>query len=268
MTIFEAFKKASEETSSRTVAKELLKFVLNTDESNLILKFNEKLKDEKEYFKLIERFKNSEPLEYIVEKASFLDREFFVKKGVLIPRFETEILVEKTLEIAKNIKNPKICEIGFGSGIISISLEKELPNSKIIASDISTKALEVAKVNASKFNSKVSFIKCAYMDKIDGNFDIIVSNPPYIKEDYKLDKWVKNEPDMALFGGKDGHEILENIIILAKKRAKYLACEIGYDQKEILSNILDKNGFVYEFYKDLAGFDRGFVAMNKRENFE
>lgn len=263
MTIFEAFKKASDRTGSKIVAKELLKFVLDIDEKNLLFNFNQEFKEQDAYFELIKRFESGEPLEYITGKVGFLDSEFFVKKGVLIPRFETEILVKKTLEVAKEFKNPRVCEIGFGSGIVSISIKKELKDSIIYASDISNTAFEVANLNAKKFNVDINFKKCAYLDEIKENFDIIVSNPPYIKNSYKLDIWVKNEPEAALFGGEKGYEILENIIKIAKHRTKYLVCEIGYDQKDILSTILKENGFCYEFYKDLSGFDRGFVAKSE-----
>lgn len=261
MKIFEALKKG-EELTTPFVARELLKFYLNLNMTEILLKMDESLENPHKYFVLLKKFEDGTALEYITNKVSFLDDEFFIKKGVLIPRFETEILVKKVFEIAKNFKNPKICEIGFGSGIISLSLKKLLPNSKITATDISQTALEVARINAKNLNLEVDFINTSYLDGIDENFDIIVSNPPYIKNDYALDKWVQNEPKEALFGGVKGYEILENIINLSKNRTKILACEIGYDQKKPLNKILKQNGFEAKFYKDLAGFDRGFLASN------
>lgn len=244
------------------VKKELISYLsgINFDEIYLNLEQNFEYFDE--YELLLDRFLGGEPLQYITQRADFWGREFYVEKGVLIPREETEILVEKTIKIAKNFKNPKICEIGFGSGVISISLEKELPNAQIIASDISQTALKVASINAKKFNSKVKFVFSDLLDEIKGDFDIIVSNPPYIASDYALDIWVANEPKTALFGGEKGDEILKQIINLAKFKAKFLLCEMGYDQKNSLSTYLADLGFEAEFYQDLAGFDRGFVAKN------
>jgi len=131
-------------------------------------------------------------------------------------------------------------------------------------------ALNLARENAAKFGveDRIEFIKCAYLDQIYGQFDLLVSNPPYIARDYRLDKFVLNEPHEALFSGAAGDEILKNIILVAKNRSvKYLACEIGYNQRESMQNALKFNGFEVEFYKDLAGFDRGFVARNIFANF-
>jgi len=191
----------------------------------------------------------------------------------LIPRPETEILVERSLEVLSNLparnEPPLVAEIGVGSGIISICLALN-SNAKIIASDISDDALNLARQNAAKFGveDRIEFVKCAYLDQIYGQFDLLVSNPPYIAQDYKLDKFVLNEPHEALFGGKAGDEILKNIILVAKNRGvKYLACEMGYDQKASLESVLELSGFEAEFYRDLAGFDRGFVARNIFTNF-
>jgi len=225
--------------------------------------------DDSGYFDLVKRFENYEPLEYITGKAGFYGLEFEVESGVLIPRPETEILVDKVLEIASGYKAPKIAEIGAGSGIISVMLALKT-NAKIVATDINEKALKLAKKNALKFNvsDKIEFVKCSYIDEISGDIDILVSNPPYIAQDYKLDKFVINEPHEALFGGEVGDEILKNIILIARNRSiKHIACEMGYDQRESMQNALKFNGFEAEFYKDLAGFDRGFVARNIFTNF-
>ena len=217
------------------------------------------------YFALVKRFENYEPLEYITGKASFYGLEFEVESGVLIPRPETEILVDKVLEIASLYKAPKIAEIGTGSGIISIMLALKT-NAKIVATDINEKALNLAKKNALKFNvsEKIEFVKCSYIDEISGDIDILVSNPPYIARDYELSKFVLNEPENALFGGEIGDEILKNIILIARNRGiKNIACEMGYDQRASMEMALKFNGYKSAFYKDLAGFDRGFCARLK-----
>lgn len=255
------------------VAKALLMRHLGVKIEWIFLNLNRELENTEDYFALSSRFANHEPLEYITGEAGFYGLTFNVKKGVLIPRPETEILVERSLEVLSNLparnKPPLVAEIGMGSGIISICLALN-SNAKIIASDISDDALNLARENAAKFGveDRIEFVKCAYLDQIYGRFDLLVSNPPYIAQDYKLDKFVLNEPHEALFGGAKGDEILKNIVLLARYRGvKYLACEMGYDQRESMQNALKFNGFETEFYKDLAGFDRGFVARNIFANF-
>ena len=255
------------------VAKALLMRHLGVKIEWIFLNLTRELDDVDGYFALVKRFANHEPLEYITGEAGFYGLTFNVKKGVLIPRPETEILVEKSLEVLSNLparnEPPLVAEIGVGSGIISICLALN-SNAKIIASDISDDALNLARQNAAKFGveDRIEFIKCAYLDQIYGQFDLLVSNPPYIAQDYRLDKFVLNEPHEALFGGAAGDEILKNIILIAKNRGvKYLACEMGYDQKASLESVLELSGFEAEFYRDLAGFDRGFVARNIFTNF-
>ena len=254
------------------VAKALLMSYLGVKIEWIFLNLNRDLEDADGYFALAKRFANHEPLEYITGEAGFYGLTFSVKKGVLIPRPETEILVERSLEVLSNLparnESPLVAEIGVGSGIISICLALN-SNAKIIASDISDDALNLARENAAKFGveDRIEFVKCAYLDQICGQFDLLVSNPPYIAQDYRLDKFVLNEPHEALFGGAAGDEILKNIILVAKNRGvKYLACEMGYDQKASLESVLELSGFEAEFYRDLAGFDRGFVARNAFSN--
>lgn len=260
-----------------------------------------------EFCKLLARFKNGEPLAYLTNRAEFFGLDFYVDESALIPREETEILVEKTAQIALNLmdnKEPnlneiivtnlcdefcdkirqnleissailqnqtqsnkknqpiKICEIGCGSGIIAICLKLLLPSAQITALDISEKALILAQKNASKFGAKITFLKSDLLSNISENFDIIVSNPPYIARDYPLDLSVLKEPHIALFGGKFGDEILKKIVNLSAKRAKFLCCEMGFDQKNSLDLELKKCDLAAKFYKDLAGFDRGFIAKN------
>ncbi|MDO5045269.1 peptide chain release factor N(5)-glutamine methyltransferase [Campylobacter sp.] len=270
MRISEALKEASAQISAvcenpARVCKTILMHHLGVSIEWVFLNYERELERQDEYFALINRFASYEPLEYITGKAGFYSLEFEVKKGVLIPRAETEILVDKALEILADLNSAKVCEIGVGSGIVSICLALKT-DAKIVSSDISEDALEIAYKNALKFGvaNKIEFVKCAYMDEIYGEFDMIVSNPPYIKNSYKLDKFVLNEPKEALFGGETGDEILKNIILIAKNRGiKNLVCEMGYDQKSSLENALFVNGFKSEFYRDLAGFDRGFVAKLK-----
>ena len=213
---------------------------------------------------MIEKRATSYPLEYILGSAGFYGEEFLVEEGVLIPRPETEILVDKAYEILKTIKNPKVVEIGVGSGIISIMLAKMIPDIEIVAVDINPKALKLAQKNANKFDveDKIKFISSNLLEKVTGSFNMCISNPPYIANDYKLPLNVEHEPKNALFGGRVGDELLKKIIYQTHKRKiKYLLCEMGYDQKESLLRYLkDFSKIDIQFYKDYSGFDRGFIT--------
>jgi release factor glutamine methyltransferase len=263
MTIKEALSLASNEINKKE-ARILLSYFLQKDNLYILMNDNHDLNNPQEYFKLIQRAKNSEPIEYITNKVSFYSEEFFIDYGALIPRPESEILIDKTLEIIDKSRKLTVAEIGVGSGIISIILALKLENIDIIATDISQKALKIAKINAKKFGveKRIKFIHTSYLNLVNEKLDIIVSNPPYIADDFHLDENVHYEPQNALFGGVKGDEMLKTIIDLAvDKNVEYLVCEMGYDQKNSLSNYMDKKNInSYQFYKDLADFDRGFIV--------
>jgi release factor glutamine methyltransferase len=222
--------------------------------------------DTKEYFDLIHRRSQHEPIEYITNSVSFYSEEFFIDYGALIPRPETEILIDKVLPLIS--KDTKIVEIGVGSGIISVMLAK-LAGCCIDAIDISENALKIARKNIEKFDlvDKISLHKSDLLDEYDKKIDVIVSNPPYIEDGIELDKALSYEPQNALFGGNIGDEILKQIIDQAYIRGvKVVACEMGYDQKDKIENYLRRKDYHYtslEFYKDLSNLDRGFVLTIK-----
>lgn len=217
----------------------------------------------------VERFKNNiqnffegMPIQYINNKAYFMGLEIYVDENVLIPRCDTEILVEEIIKIVKKDSLIKILDLCTGSGAIAISLKKYLNNIEIIASDISDKALMVAKKNASKIGVDVKFIESDLFNNINGKFDLIVSNPPYIKKFVipSLDKQVRNEPILALDGGKDGLDFYRKISYDAKRFLNnngYLCFEIGYDQRKEVEDILLQNGYINIYSKkDYGGNDR------------
>lgn len=254
-------------------AKEVEILMMHLLEKNTIwlhLHYNEEFTKEKELEVLIKKRATSYPLEYLINKASFYGEMFLVKEGVLIPRPETEILIENAIEILKN-KNEtvKILEIGTGSGIISVMLALLVENIKIIAVDINEKALELAKENAIKHGvqEKIEFRLSNLYEKVNEN-DIFmtISNPPYIANNYKLPVNVKYEPSNALFGGEIGDELLKNIIKNTNdKKIPYLLCEMGYDQKTSLENYFKEfNTESFSFYKDYESFDRGFTLKFKK----
>lgn len=251
----------------RKEAALLLGYLLKKERTWIMLNDSNPLENAVEYFELIKRRAGGEPLEYILGEASFYSRSFVVHSGVLVPRPETELLVDEALRILQGNQNPRIVEVGTGSGIISIMLAIIIPNAEIIATDISLKALFNAKENALIHNvaDRISFVHGSYMDGVEGEFDLLVSNPPYIASNAILEPHVLNEPHEALFGGEDGSEILYNLIHKANDaQVKHIACEMGYDQKSIMQETLWEIGArEIRFYKDLAGLDRGFSAKLK-----
>ena len=193
----------------------------------------------------IERLNKGEPVQYIVGNVDFYNYNFIVNKNVLIPRFETEELVSNTIKYAKKYFNKRvdILDIGTGSGAIAISLAREL-DSKVIATDISKEALDVARINAERNNTKVDFVNTNIYDGIDKKFDIVISNPPYISLNEEIEDIVRNnEPNIALFAENNGLyyyvEILKNIKSILKE--KYLiAFEIGMNQYKDIEEIIKK----------------------------
>lgn len=272
MTIRECIKKYSNELKNIThiPSKEIEILIMYLLEKNIIwmhLNQNTEFDKEKELVKLVKKRATHYPLEYLTNRVSFYGETFIIKENVLIPRPETEILVEKAYEVLKEIENPKIVEVGIGSGIISVMLSKLIPNLKVVAVDINDDALNLAKENAIKHNveTQIEFKKSDLLTNIEGSFDMCISNPPYISNNYVLPHNVKYEPSNALFGGDIGDELLKNLIAqVSQKDIKYLYCEYGYDQRESIKNYMkDFNINLLEFYKDYSDFDRGFLIEFK-----
>lgn len=218
----------------------------------------------------IKRLENGEPIQYIIGNVNFYGNTFNVNKNVLIPRFETEELVEKTIKLIKENFNDKldILDLCTGSGCIAITLNKEL-DSDVDASDISTYALEVAINNNKLNNTNVNFIHSDIFSNIEKKYDVIISNPPYISEDEEIMDIVKNnEPHLALYAKNNGlyfyQEILKNCSNYLKDRY-LIAFEIGYLQgeqiKELAYQYLD--GINAWIEKDLQGKDRFVFIKNK-----
>ncbi len=256
---------------SNIIAKELLSYVLKKDKVYLTINLDNDLTDIEydEFTKCIKEIIDGKPLQYITQKQEFMGMKFFVNEDVLIPQPDTEILVETVLDLCKRYgkQSLRILDLCTGSGAIAIPLSKIL-NTQVFASDVSTKALEVAEKNNVLNNSKVEFIESNLFEQINGEkFDIIVSNPPYIKnEEIKsLSKQVQNEPYIALAGGEDGLDFYRKIIDEAYKHINkngYLCLEIGYDQKEDLIKLIKQNeNYEYEnCIKDLSNNDRCIIA--------
>jgi release factor glutamine methyltransferase len=245
-------------------AELLLAHHLKKERIYLMTHDDEVVVDREGFDGLVERRANHEPYEYIVGCVSFYDVKLFVEEGVLIPRPETEILIDLVAEIIEKESIRKIAEIGVGSGAISVVLARKFPHLRVVATDICKKPLEVAGKNIAHFGlqKQISVIQSHLIDEAEEEIELVVSNPPYIAEDFLLESNVVDyEPKEALFGGRVGDELLKEIIIDVKARGiKYLACEMGYDQREAMEHFVKEVGVEYiQFYKDLAGLDRGFV---------
>lgn len=219
-----------------------------------------------EYLEKIQIRAKHIPLQHITSKQQFMGLEFYVDENVLIPRWDTEILVEKVLEICKNIAEPEIdiLDMCTGSGCIGISIKKLCMNSRVTAVDLSEKALEIARKNADALDAGVTFVKSDLFEKLGNNdYNIIVSNPPYIRTDDingLMDEVRLHEPFMALDGSEDGLKFYRSITAAAVKYLKKGGCliyEIGHDQADEVRAIMQKNGFDdIVTIKDLAGLDR------------
>ncbi|QOY53889.1 peptide chain release factor N(5)-glutamine methyltransferase [Candidatus Sulfurimonas marisnigri] len=245
-------------------AQLLLMAHLSVDELWLLTNQNSDVQNSEKLLEWVQRRAKNEPLEYITNSVSFYSEEFYIAKGALIPRPETELLID---EVIKNIpdKNAKITfvEVGVGSGIISIMLAKIFPNASIIAVDISQEALDIAEVNIKKFElqDRIELRLGSLLEPVTEHIDYLVSNPPYISDNEPLEFNLSYEPQNALFGGTVGDEIVKELLDeVLNRNINLFSCEFGYDQKDKIQSYLKNRKFKsLVFYKDLASFDRGFT---------
>lgn len=187
----------------------------------------------------IERRIRREPTAYIVGVREFWGHDFRVSPDVLIPRPETEFIVEEALPLLRAVKKPRIADIGTGSGILAISLAREVADASVVATDISASALAVAGHNAVSHgvDCRILFVRTSYLDGVSGPFDVIVSNPPYVRDRDKpaLSRDVRHEPDVALFGGEDGLRHVAGVLDTAADKLKpggWFLMEFGYGQED------------------------------------
>ena len=253
-------------------ARLLLQYILNKPRQYLIIYDNKQLtlRQEVNFFKGIKKLVKGIPLQHITHSQEFMKMTFYVNEDVLIPRPDTEILVEEVIKIAKRINAKKILDLCTGSGAIAVSLAKYIENSQITAVDISDKAISVAKLNAKNNNveNQITFVESDLFKELPKEkYDIIVSNPPYIKKEIikSLDKEVQNEPKIALDGGYDGLDFYRKIINNADEFLKftgYVCLEIGYDQKDDVLELFESKGKYVEATckKDLFDNDRVVIA--------
>ena len=249
----------------------LLSVSINKDKKHIILNSKEILnsKQLESFNSFIERRKKGEPIAYLIKKKEFWKNVFYVNKDVLIPRPDTELIIEQVLKIYPNKSQLQVLDIGIGSGCILLSILKERPNFYGTGIDISKKSINVSKFNAKQLNlsNRVKFFHSSVDNFKNGKYDLVVSNPPYINllSLKYLEKDVINfEPKLALSGGFDGFSKIRKVIsktsALIKKKGKFIL-EIGFNQKNKVKEILKEEGFyVNKVIKDYGNNDRCIIS--------
>lgn len=251
--------------------KILLSHLIGKPKEYLIIHLTDNLKEEiqTKYEEMLEKLIQNVPLQYITNTQEFMGLSFYVDKNVLIPRADTEILVEEVLKRVNKNEKVKVLDMCTGSGAIAVALAKNLENAQLTAVDISKNAINVAKKNATANQVEIKFIESNMFEEVCGKFNIIVSNPPYIETQTieNLEEQVKKEPVIALDGGKDG---LKFYSLLAKNAKQHLekngilAVEIGYNQRNAVMQLFTNEGYIdCNCIKDLSGNDRVVVCYKK-----
>lgn len=247
-------------------AKILLAELLDKNPLELFNYLNMIVEEEvvEKYTKEIDALNKGIPLQYVIGNVNFLGNTFIINKNVLIPRFETEELVDYTSKYAKELfTDPvEIIDLGCGSGVIGLSLSKKISTKSVDLIDISEEALEVAKENAKRLDVKANFIHSDMWKNINKKYDIIISNPPYIKTDEEIEDIVKNnEPHIALYAGDDGLDCYRKIIKGIKEHSKekcLIALEIGFNQANDIIELIEKelDNVKIEVKKDMSDKER------------
>jgi len=267
---------ASDVGSPRLNAETLLMFVLGVNRAYLYAHPERELNDDQQarYHEVIGQRSTGMPSQYITGHQEFWGLDFVVSPAVLIPRPETEHLVETVLELAREVPRPRIVDVGTGSGCIALALTHELKNAEVYAVDLSADALEIARANAARLqlDGKVTFLQCnvlaALADRRD--FDFVVSNPPYVGND-EADKVQRSvfefEPRMAVFSGESGLDVIRPLIAqahVALKSGGWLAMEIGYSMRDVVVALLNPTLWDEPMVvPDLQGIPRVIAARKK-----
>ena len=248
--------------------------------TDLVLNFDKPIKNIEFFKEKMKRVLLGEPIQYVLNLATFLDFDFYVDNRVLIPRPETEglVLLVKSIILENKIKHKVIADVCTGSGCIAIYMKAYFEESKIYATDIHERCLDVAKINAEKFNAKINFLK-GDMSKplydVDEPIDILISNPPYAYDDSEIEEKVKKyEPIDAIttIGGTTFYEdYFKNYSKFMNDNKFMMAFEIGYNEQDALTNLINKyfneeSDIQYKFYKDIYNLDRYLIILKGYKN--
>lgn len=248
--------------------------------TDLVLNFDKPIKNIEFFKEKMKRVFLGEPIQYVLNLATFLDFDFYVDNRVLIPRPETEglVLLAKSIILENKINHKVIADVCTGSGCIAIYMKAYFEESKIYATDIHERCLDVAKINAVKFNAKINFLK-GDMSKplydVDESIDILISNPPYAYDDSEIEEKVKKyEPIDAIttIGGTTFYEdYFKNYSKFMNDNKFMMAFEIGYNEKDVLTNLINKyfseeSNIQYKFYKDIYNLDRYLIILKGYKN--
>lgn len=260
---------------ARQDAESLLRHLIGKDKAWLIAHWKDSLRDEQaaDYMELLERRYKGEPMQYITGVTEFYGLPFRVSPAVLIPRPETELLVESVIKLAEHVQEPRIVDVGTGSGAIAVAFAHQLPNAAITAIDISAQALDIARQNAgrNRVRDRINFIEGDLLAPVAAcKFDIVVSNPPYVSATDRASLAVEvreHEPALALFAGEDGLDVYRRLIpaaFAALVPGGYLAIEIGFGQSPAIAALLAESGFSgIDFVPDLQEIPRVAIAQRR-----
>jgi release factor glutamine methyltransferase len=248
--------------------------ILGWDKATLVIRLRESSPDglEPRFSEWISRRERREPTAYILGTREFWGRDFLVTPAVLVPRPETEFIIEEAIPLVQDIAAPRVADIGTGSGILAVTLAAELPAAEVVATDLSGDALEVARQNAERLGvaDRVTFIKTSYLDDVDGIFDLVVANPPYVRDGDKiaLSRDVRHEPDVALFGGPDGLRDVGGVLDAAVQRVKpggWFVMEFGYGQEDDVCRLVGARASLrlQRVRHDLQGIARTAVIQQR-----
>lgn len=256
-------------------AKILLAELINKNPLEMLNYLEEEIPTEivDKYKQEIFALESGKPLQYVIGSVNFYGNKFIVNENVLIPRFETEELVENTVNYIKQYYTEPvdIIDLGCGSGVIGLTLEKKLNTQSVDLVDISKDALEVARINRDNLNSKANLIESDFFTNVTKKYDVIISNPPYIKTNEEIEDIVKNnEPHLALYAGEDGLDCYKKILSNVKNYMKdkcLIAFEIGYTQAQDIVNLTKQvlPNAIIEVKKDLSEKDRMIFIYNENK---
>jgi release factor glutamine methyltransferase len=248
--------------------------ILGWDKATLLANQREQPPDvlEPRFSEWIARRERREPTAYIVQAREFWGREFLVTPAVLIPRPETEFIVEEAVPLVRGLPAPRIADIGTGSGILGVTLASELSAATVVATDLSGDALDVARENARRLGvaDRMVFVETSYLDGVEEGFDLIVANPPYVRDGDKpaLSRDVRHEPDVALFGGPDGLRDVGGVLDAAARTLRpggWFVMEFGYGQEDDVRRLIGtRQGLRLDRIRDdLQGIARTAVIRNR-----